>query len=75
MDEDSWLSDFAFYITLTNNKNYYERKAYTLLGVLGDFGGFNDAIVFLISSFIGVYSEKMYNAKITAELPIFRKHS
>lgn len=62
LKKDSWWTDPAFLITLSNNKNYYERKAYTLLDVLGDFGGFNDAIVFLIHSFMGVYSAKMFAA-------------
>ena len=52
----------GFSIFLTNNKNVYKRTAYTILGVLGDFGGFNDAIVFLISLFMGSYSAKMYAA-------------
>lgn len=65
----------GFRILLTNNKNYYERQAYTFLGALGDFGGFNDAIVFLISSFMGVYSAKMYVAQIAAETPVFKKRS
>ena len=55
-------------IKLTNKKNYFERKAYTLLDILGDFGGFNDAIVFLVSSVMGIYSAKMYAAQISAEL-------
>lgn len=53
---------------LTPDKNFYERTAYTLLDVLGDFGGFNDAIVFLISSVMGIYSAKMYAAQISSEL-------
>ena len=55
--------DFSgFSIQITNNRNVYKRTAYSLLGVLGDFGGFNDAIVFLISLFMSSYSAKMYAA-------------
>ena len=39
-----------------------------MLDILGDFGGFNDAIVFLVSSVMGFYSARMYAAQITAEL-------
>ena len=56
------------YITLSNNKQYYERSAYTILTLLGDFGGFNDAIIFLISSFVSTYSTRMYLAEISSEL-------
>ena len=49
-------------ISLTNEKNFYERTAYTLLDALGDFGGFNDAIVFFVSLFMSFYSAKMYAA-------------
>ena len=59
---------FEMKFSLTTEKNFYERTAYTLLDVLGDFGGFNDAIVFLISSVMGIYSAKMYAAQISAEL-------
>ena len=55
-------------ISLTNEKNFYQRKAYTFLTLLGDFGGFNDAIIFLINAFMGIYSAKMYLAQISSEL-------
>ena len=55
---------------MSNKKNFYSRSAYTFLTLLGDFGGFNDAIVFLISLFMSSYSAKMYAAHITSELPL-----
>ena len=53
--------------------NLYKRQAYTFLTLLGDFGGFNDAIVFLISIFMSSYSAKMYAAQITSELPLLEE--
>ena len=47
----------------------YEREAYTILNLLGDFGGFTDALVLIISLFTSVYSARMFNAAIAAELP------
>ena len=35
---------------------YYERKAYTFMDLLGDFGGFNDAIIFIVSTIFAGYS-------------------
>ena len=58
----------GFMILMSNQKNFYSRSAYTFLTLLGDFGGFNDAIVFLISLFMGGYSAKMYAAQIASEL-------
>ena len=40
------------------------RKAYTLLDLLGDFGGFNDAILFLFSLPMGFYASSMYSLDI-----------
>ena len=41
---------------LSGNKYYSEREAYNLLSLLGDFGGFNDAI-FMIFGFFMSFSE------------------
>ena len=60
---------------MSNKKNFYSRSAYTFLTLLGDFGGFNDAIVYLISIFMSVYSAKMYAAHITSELPLLGEPS
>ena len=57
-----------FIIVLDNNKDYYERSAYTFLTLLGDFGGFNDAIFFLISLFLSSYSAKMYMATVVTQI-------
>ena len=37
------------------------RKSYTLFDLLGDFGGFNDAIYFLISLPMSLYSASMFD--------------
>ena len=65
----------GFIIEMSQKKNFYTRNAYTLLSLLGDFGGFNDAIVFLISILMSSYSAKMYAAQITAELPFLTEPS
>ena len=54
---------------LGGEKNSFSRQSYTLLELIGDFGGFNDAIVFLVSIFMSGFSAKMYLAQITSELP------
>ena len=41
------------------------RKAYTLFDLLGDFGGFNDAIYFLLSLPMSFYSASMFNRFIS----------
>ena len=52
-----------------NNKSVYKREAYTILSLLGDFGGFTDALVLLVGVFASVYSARMFNAAIASELP------
>lgn len=60
---------------MSNKKNSYERTAYTFLTLLGDFGGFNDAIIFLISLFMSSYSSKIYAAHIASELQVHEEPS
>ena len=52
-----------------DNKSIYKRQAYTILSLLGDFGGFTDALVLLISIFASTYSARMFSAAIATELP------
>ena len=52
-----------------NIKSVYSREAYTILSLLGDFGGFTDALVLIISLFTSFYSARMFNAAIAEELP------
>ena len=49
---------------MSNNKSYSERRAYTFLNLLGDFGGFNDAIIFIVSTIFASYSASMYEASV-----------
>ena len=52
-----------------NNKSIYKREAYTALSLLGDFGGFTDALALIFGLFASVYSTKMFNAAIAQEIP------
>lgn len=52
-----------------NNKSLYKREAYTLLSLLGDFGGFTDALSLILGTLTSIYSAKMYQAAIASELP------
>ena len=52
-----------------NNKSIYRREAYTFLGLLGDFGGFVDALFLIAGLFTSFYSARMFTASIAAELP------
>ena len=51
-----------------NNKSIFKREAYTVLSLLGDFGGFTDALALIIGLFASVYSAKMFNAAIAEEI-------
>ena len=48
----------------------YEREVYTFMEALGDFGGFNDGVVFIPAIFMQIYSSKMYLQSLFSLLPI-----
>ena len=52
----------GFYIELkmTNIKHIHKREAYSFFDLLGDFGGFYDALFLLIGSLSTFYSAKAY---------------
>ena len=53
------LKDYPTYETLyelSTKKKSYEREAYTILELLGDFGGFNDALLMLVGLVTSFYS-------------------
>ena len=56
-------------IEMGDNKSIYKREAYTVLSLLGDFGGFVDALALLIGLFTSFYSARMFTAAIASELP------
>ena len=59
-------------IRLSSNKKVEKRQAYTILDLLGDFGGFNDAVYFLLSIPMSIYSSSMYSKHIAS---LFRLQS
>ena len=58
-----------------DNKAVYKREAYTALSLLGDFGGFTDALALIFGLISSVYSAKMFNAAIAEEIPYSPKSS
>ena len=61
---------FKVEIHLGLKKTTIIRQAYTLLDLLGDFGGFNDALFFFGRIFLASYSSRMFISSIATELPI-----
>ena len=53
-------------VKLSSIKKVEMRQAYTILDLLGDFGGFNDAVYFLLSIPMGIYSSSMYSKHIAS---------
>ena len=56
-----------FEVSLTSRNVTYERRAYTLLDLFGDFGGYYDALKLIFGIFTLSYSSTMYNASISNE--------
>ena len=57
-------------LVLSDNKYFSERKAYKFFTLLGDFGGFNSAIIIFPIFLLSRYNSYMYNAAIMTEIPI-----
>ena len=54
---------------MSAQKTILKRQAYTFMDLLGDFGGFNDALFFFGTLLFTAYSSKMFMASIATELP------
>ena len=58
---------------MSEKKNYYERKAYTFMDLLGEFGGYNGSLLMICSFFVSFYSAKMYSSSVANQLPYRNK--
>ena len=65
--------EFQVVLEMSNIKHIHKREAYTFFDLIGDFGGFNDAMFLLIGLVITFYSAKAYENKIASELPVVNK--
>ena len=61
------------FFELVKTQYQYERKSYTFVQLLADFGGFNDGIFLLTSSFMVVYSRSMFEGSFSEQFPVRRK--
>ena len=61
---------YEAWLLMSESVSYSERRAYTFMDLLGDFGGFNDAIVFIVSSVFASYGARMYEDSIAKRLKI-----
>ena len=53
-----------FGLLLSDKKTTIKRKAYSMLNLLGDFGGFNDAMFFIFGTLLTAYSAKMFESSL-----------
>ena len=58
------------YFELSDIQYQYERRSYTFISLLADFGGFNDGIFLLASSFMAVYSRTMFEGSFAERFPV-----
>ena len=49
---------------LANIQRFHRRKFYTLFELLGDFGGFNEAVFLLPKIFMVAYAQTIYQSTI-----------
>ena len=67
---ESPLPNLQFIIELSNQHKIIERKQYTIFTLIGDFGGFNAAVLSIPAIFMGFYAEKMFKAAVLEEIPV-----
>lgn len=63
-DQTAGLPQMQALIRMGNNKSIYQREAYSFLSLMGDFGGFTDAIFMLFGLFASSFSAKMFTSAI-----------
>ena len=61
---------FSVEFILSNKKHILERQVYTLFALIGDFGGFNGAIIIFPSLFMSFYSSSLFHASLLEDLPV-----
>ena len=64
------LPHTEIFIRLSDTKRSHERQVYTYMMLLGDFGGFNAAVLSIPAIFMGFYAEKMFKAAVLEEIPV-----
>ena len=66
---------FEMTVELSNVKYLHQRSIMTFLDVIGNVGGFNDAVWLFASFFLGPYSSLMYTRSIASKTPFTSKKS
>ena len=62
--ETGLLPRFVLEVSLGDTKKVYERTAYTLFTLLGDFGGFNGAIIIFPAYLMSQFSSNKYSQAV-----------
>ena len=57
-------------IELSDTRNIYTREPYTAFALLGDFGGFNGAIIMFPALLMSFYTPRMYAAAVAHDTPV-----
>ena len=52
-----------------------ERQRYSMMNVLGDFGGFNDGLVIFPSALMGIYSSYFFTRMVAKEVPVKKRRN
>ena len=72
LDEQE-LPHTEIFIRLSDIKRSHERQVYTYMMLLGDFGGFNAAVLSIPALFMSFYAEKMFKAAVLEEITAVAK--
>ena len=63
-------SDYAFRLNINMGqaKKEYERTVYTIFQLIGDFGGLNDGLMFLVGFFFNFYNSTLFQSALAHNL-------
>lgn len=64
------LPQFTVNFKLGTTRNDYERSPYTFFTLLGDIGGFYEAIYIFPAFFMSFYSASMFQKSLTSDFPV-----
>ena len=71
-DESIWPNSLK--LQLADIKRYNERQVYQIMSLFGDFGGFNDGILFLPAIVMSIYNSKMFSKAVSTLFPVKHRH-
>ena len=66
-------TEYALKISVSSKQTKYERRVYSFMTLMADFGGFTDGVIFFPRILFFIFAKKMYTNDFYSEMPIKKK--